>query len=93
MIDEPLTEEQKEKLLNDLKAGHEYSEAWSKLEIFVEDKKALLFDAFVNTPATDRDRLVEIKLQCSAIEALKSEFLGYITTGRFAAELLDQSGE
>ena len=58
---------------------------------FIEAKEAVLIEAFRVCEMRDEEGLIKIKMQFSAIDALKAEMLGYIETGKLASTTLDQA--
>lgn len=59
--------------------------AWdSMIGPFFHEKEAVLIEAFRVCGLRDNEGLIKIKMQFSAIDALKAELLGYMETGKLA---------
>jgi hypothetical protein len=82
------------KLESEAAAGDEYKRVYdSILEGFFARKQLELFEAFTATAATETEALVIIKLQSTAMESLRSEFLTAIETGRLAKMQINETLE
>lgn len=83
------------KLQMEQSRGAEYQRSWNTMvEPFVQRKKAELFEAFQDLPATTSpEDLLMVKLQCNALQSLEDEFRHYITTGQMAQQSLNEEEE
>jgi len=57
---------------------------------FIEEKEKVLVEAFRVCGMRDTDGLLAIKMQFSAIDALKAEMQGFLDTGNLASSTLDE---
>lgn len=89
-----LTEHEKEKLRNESAQGVKSAAIWRDfIEPFYVAKTAVLFNAFRDCPIRDAEGLMNIKLQCTALDSLKSELTTFIETGKMADLTLKQDAE
>lgn len=87
----PLSEEERVKLEVERSIGEDWERVWvSKLGPFFEKKQQELFEAFKDTPTSDTDALLTIKLQSNALESLAAEFQHHIETGKLARTTLQE---
>ena len=87
-----LMEESKKAALEVEKAtGEKYKRIYENYILpFVEAKEKEMFEAFKQTSAADKDKLLLIRLQVNALESLKDEFQHYISTGLMANQILKE---
>lgn len=84
------TDPQKIRLEKEKALGEQYSRIYENyVKPFVDAKQESLFEAFKACPSDDKDKLVLIRLQVNAVEALDVEFQHYITTGKLAEKTLN----
>ena len=58
---------------------------------FIEQKRLVLFDAFRQLSLSDETNIMEVKRMLSAVDALETEILTVIETGKLASESLTQN--
>ena len=88
------SEQQRTALEIESAKGDKYQRLYDDvLESFFEEKDKVLFDAFRSVPVTSTDDLVAIRMQSTALESLRSEFLTVIESGRLARMQLNEEGE
>ena len=69
--------------------GEIHERAWEQtVKPFFEEKEAELFDAFIDCPTSEKEMLMDLKLQLNVLKAMKIHFESYIDTGRMAATQL-----
>ncbi len=74
--------------------GESAKHAWEGFfEPFFDEKETVLIEAFRACGLRDEEGLVKIKMQFTAIDALKSELLGYMETGKLANISLNELEE
>lgn len=61
------------------------------IQPFIQEKKAVLFEAFEALPLTAKEDLMEVKRMTYAINALDDEIRSIINTGKMASKLLSES--
>ena len=72
--------------------GAQASTSWNTfVQPFFNKKEQVLIEAFRQCPIRDDQGLMNIKLQFTAIDALKSEMMEYIETGKMADISLQQA--
>lgn len=65
--------------------GEKARNAWHEFfKPFFDQKEVVLIEAFRACGLRDEEGLVKIKMQFQAIDALRSELLGYMDTGKLA---------
>lgn len=65
----------------------------SFLKEFCENKRVLLFDAFLDAEIRDTEALVTIKLQLNALNSMEQEIIDIIQTGNLAHKTLADNEE
>ena len=83
--------EEKEKLHNEQLLGNRAQIAYDQfIHQFIEDKRMSLFMAFSNLALSDTENLMEVKRMLFAIDALDTEILTVIDTGKMASMSLNE---
>ena len=89
-----MTADDTRKLEIEIAKGDRYKHLYDEiLEDFFEKKQAILFNAFTSVPVTKTEELVAIRMQSTALESLRSEFLTVIESGRLAKLQLNEEGK
>ncbi len=89
MID--LTEKQKDQLSSEQLLGGKAQNSYdSFIQEFCEVKRLSLFDSFRNLPLTDTEHIMEVKRMLFAVDALESDILTVIDTGKMASMTLTE---
>lgn len=71
--------------------GERAKNAWNGFfKPFFEEKETVLIEAFRACGLRDEEGLVKIKMQFTAIDALRLELLGYMDTGKLASISLNE---
>jgi hypothetical protein len=80
----------KAKMEVDQAKGESYQRAWEFIiEPFFDAKQLELYEAFFNMPTSNKEALVDIKLQVNSLMSLKDEIEHYINTGKLAKTALE----
>ncbi len=86
-----LTEEQTDKLSIEQLLGGKAKKSYDEfIQEFCEGKRLSLFDAFRNLSLTDTENLMEVKRMLYAVDALESDILTVIETGKLASITLNE---
>ena len=85
-----MTEAERIQFENEIEHGGRYRNAWELVNRFIEEKEASLYEAFKGAPSSDKDLLVDIRMQFNAVEGLKQEFMTHITTADMAAKSISE---
>jgi len=86
-----LTDTQKDQLSNEQLLGGKAQRSYDEyIQEFCEQKRLSLFDSFRNLSLTDAENLMEVKRMLFAIDALESEILTVIETGKLASISLNK---
>ena len=86
-----VTTEEEAKLQNEQLLGNRAQIAYDQfIHQFIEDKRMSLFMAFSNLALTDTENLMEVKRMLFAIDALDTEILTVIDTGKMASMSLNE---
>ena len=86
-----VTTEEEAKLQNEQLLGNRAQIAYDQfIHHFIEDKRMSLFMAFSNLALTDTENLMEVKRMLFAIDALDTEILTVIDTGKMASMSLNE---
>jgi len=74
--------------------GELHQRSWSEtVEPFFESKEQELFEAFVDCPTSEKDTLIDLKMQLNVLKAMKVHFASYIETGHMASQQLGERNE
>ncbi len=86
-----LTEQQTDKLSIEQLLGGKAKKAYDDfINEFCENKRLALFDSFRNLSLTDTENLMEVKRMLFAVDALESDILTVIETGKLASITLNE---
>ena len=86
-----VTTEEEAKLQNEQLLGNRAQIAYDQfIHQFIEDKRMSLFMAFSNLALSDTENLMEVKRMLFAIDALDTEILTVIDTGKMASMSLNE---
>ena len=86
-----ITEEQKDKLSTEQFLGGKAQNSYDEfIKDFCEQKRLSLFDSFRNLPLTDAENLMEVKRMLFAVDALETDILTVIDTGKMASITLTE---
>lgn len=86
-----ISTDQEEKLQNEQLLGNRAQIAYDQfIKSFVDEKRAILFDSFRALPLTEEESLMEVKRMLYAIDALETEILTVIDTGKMASMSLNK---
>lgn len=84
----------KQKLEAEKAKGEYHKRVWDSIvKPFFEQKESTLIEAFRGSSSTNEKELVAIRMQFSALEALKQEFEHHINTGKMAQFQLTEEGK
>ena len=84
-----MTEDQKVQLSNEQLLGGKAKTSYDDfIQDFCEQKRLAVFQAFRDLPLTDTENLMEIKRMLFAVDALESDILTVIETGKMASMVL-----
>lgn len=75
--------------------GDNHQRIWdTTVAPFFEAKEKELYQAFINLPISQKDSLVDIKMQQNVLRSLEDHFKHFINTGQLARKTLedDQDG-
>ena len=74
--------------------GELHQRAWEQtVKPFFESKESELFDMFIDCPTSEKEMLLDIKLQLNVLKALRINFESYIETGHMAATQLGERND
>ena len=86
-----LTDIQKDQLSSEQLLGGKAQKSYNEyIQNFCEQKRLSLFQAFRDLPLTDTENLMEVKRMLFAVDALESDILTVIETGRLASVSLNE---
>ena len=86
-----MTEDQKVQLSNEQLLGGKAKNSYDDfIQDFCEQKRLAVFQAFRDLPLTDTENLMEIKRMLFAVDALESDILTVIETGKMASITLNE---
>jgi hypothetical protein len=87
-----LSEEQAEQLSNEIELGSQAKKFYeSFVQPFVEEKRALIFEAFEEVEQTNLEGLAELRRMISIVNIFDYEIRSYIETGRMAQMSINET--
>lgn len=71
--------------------GENHQRVWdTTVAPFFEAKEKELYQAFINLPISEKDSLVDIKMQQNVLRSLEDHFKHFINTGHLARKTLEE---